>query len=53
MKTQVIRIRFDGPPGHNGPRLIEVEDLDGKSIKVGEWVKDGDHWLLVIEKVIA
>lgn len=44
-------IRFDGPPGPDGPRLIEVEDENGNSLHAGEWVLDpetGDY-ILVIE----
>lgn len=45
-----IVIRFDGPPSQQGGRFIEVENLEGASIKVGEWRQDGDDWLLVIER---
>jgi hypothetical protein len=36
-------------PGPQSPRLIEVEDANGKSIRFGEWVerKDG-RWVLPI-----
>jgi hypothetical protein len=37
---------FDGPPGPIGPRLIEVETAEGKSIKIGEWIADGHRWRL-------
>ena len=44
-----IRIVFDGPPGPEAGRFIEVEDADGHSINVGEWQKRGDgNWQLVI-----
>ena len=42
-----MQIRFDGSPSHE-PRLIEVEDDEGRGIKVGEWRQDGKDWLLVI-----
>ena len=44
-----INIVFDGPPGPEGPRFIEVETDDGYSIPVGEWQErpDGD-WALRI-----
>ena len=46
----VINIVFDGPPGREGPRFVEVEDDTGHSIRVGEWVPLGDgHWALRIE----
>jgi hypothetical protein len=34
-----IRIIFDGPPGPEAPRFVEVEDEQGNSIQVGEWVE--------------
>ena len=40
-------MRFDGPPGPEAGRFVEVE-RDGKSIRAGEWVQDGDDWLLVL-----
>lgn len=43
-----FQIRFDGPPGPESGRFVEVETLDGKGIKVGEWVPDGNDWLLKI-----
>lgn len=38
-----IRIVFDGPPGPEGGRFVEVENQEGASIRVGEWRhgKDG------------
>ena len=44
-----IQIRFDGPPSHESGRFVEVENRDGRSIKVGEWVKDGTDWLLKLD----
>lgn len=41
-----IRIVFDGPPGPESGRFVEVEDESGKSIRLGEWVKEGDFWYL-------
>jgi hypothetical protein len=42
-----VDIVFDGPPGPESGRLVEVEDANGKSIKFGEWIerKDG-RWVL-------
>jgi predicted HAD superfamily Cof-like phosphohydrolase len=40
-------IIFDGPPGPDGPRLIEVEDLQGKSFNLGLWTqREGGQWVL-------
>ncbi len=44
-----IQLRFDGPPGPVSGRFVEAEDEYGRSIRVGEWVQDGDYWLLVID----
>ncbi|KKL11649.1 hypothetical protein LCGC14_2543680 [marine sediment metagenome] len=44
-----IVIRFDGPPSHKSGRFVEVETLDGRSIKVGEWIQDGSDWLLKLD----
>ena len=42
----MIRILFDGPPSHESGRFIEVENEKGESISLGEWVHDGDYWVL-------
>lgn len=36
--TPYIAIVFDGAPGPQGPRFVEVETADGRSIGLGEWV---------------
>jgi hypothetical protein len=49
-QPSVINIVFDGPPSHEGPRFVEVEDDEGRSIRVGEWVpRDDGFWALRIE----
>ncbi len=40
-------IRFDGPPSHEPGRFVETE-VNGKGVNAGEWVQDGEYWLLVI-----
>lgn len=40
-------IRFDGPPGPTCGRFVETE-FNGRSVKAGEWIQDGEYWLLVI-----
>jgi hypothetical protein len=42
----MIRILFDGPPSHESGRFIEVENEKGESISFGEWVEQGDYWVL-------
>jgi hypothetical protein len=44
-------IVFDGPPGHESGRFVEVEDQSGHSISVGEWRDRGDGlWALRIHR---
>ena len=45
-----LRIVFDGPPGPEAGRFVEVEDEHGKSITAGEWRQRPDQlWELVIK----
>ncbi len=47
MKT--IDIVFDGPPGPEAGRFVEVEDGSGASFSLGEWVEREDgFWALRI-----
>jgi hypothetical protein len=34
-----IDLVFDGPPGPEGCRFVEVENSSGRSIRIGEWVQ--------------
>ena len=44
-----INIVFDGPPGPEAGRFVEVEDDDGHGIKVGEWIqRENGCWNLHI-----
>ena len=43
-------IVFDGPPGHLSGRFVEVEDEQGASMNIGEWIQDGDLWRLRIPR---
>ncbi len=36
-----INIIFDGPPGHDGGRFVEIENDAGESVRIGEWAEDG------------
>ena len=43
--TRQIDVVFDGPPGPEPGRFVEVEDESGRSIDVGEWVERADgYW---------
>ena len=45
----IVDIVFDGPPGHEPGRFVEVEDKTGKSINIGEWIDRGNgFWALRI-----
>lgn len=35
-----IYIIFDGPPDHEAPRFVEIENPEGRSIRIGEWEPD-------------
>lgn len=42
-----IDIVFDGPPSHESGRFVEVENQDGHSISIGEWIEREDgFWAL-------
>lgn len=42
-----VYIIFDGPPGHDMPRFVEIENADGHSVKAGEWLQRPDgFWAL-------
>jgi hypothetical protein len=51
-----IDVVFDGPPGPEAGRFVEVEDAHGMSVSIGEWIDRGDgYWALrlyVAKKVI-
>jgi len=42
-----IDIVFDRPPGHHGPRFIEVE-VEGRSVSLGKWIERNgvERWTL-------
>jgi hypothetical protein len=45
--SDTVDIVFDGPPGHESGRFVEVESPPGRSVKFGEWVKrDDGYWVL-------
>lgn len=49
MYTDYIDVVFDGPPGPEGGRFVEVEDSTGKSIQAGNWIQRADgYWVLRI-----
>jgi hypothetical protein len=45
--SDTIDIVFDGPPGPEGGRFVEVESPPGVSISFGEWLqRDDGYWVL-------
>lgn len=47
--VQQVDVVFDGPPGPEGGRFVEVENTKGRSVKVGEWGQRVDgFWALRI-----
>lgn len=49
-----IDIVFDGPPGPEAGRFIEVENDKGESISFGEWVHRADgYWVLRVKATDA
>ena len=50
MPLHAINVVFDGPPGPDGPRFVEVETDDGHGLGVGNWIeRDDGLWSLRIE----
>ena len=48
--TRQIDVVFDGPPGPNSGRFVEVEDEAGRSVDVGDWIeRDHGYWALRIQ----
>lgn len=47
--SRPFQVRFDGPPGPEAGKFVEVEDRDGNSIRKGRWEQDGEYWLLIVE----
>lgn len=43
-----IDIVFDGPPGNESGRFIEIENSTGASITLGTWLQRGDYFVLRI-----
>ena len=42
---EAVNIIFDGPPGPEGGRFVEVENDAGQSVKVGEWLDSEDGYV--------
>lgn len=45
-----MHVVFDGPPGPEPGRFVDVEDREGRSFSVGEWVEQPDGmWSLKLK----
>lgn len=52
--TAYIDIVFDGPPGHESGRFVEVDNAEGRSISAGKWLQRQDgYWVLRIDRTAA
>jgi hypothetical protein len=50
-ELQYIQVVFDGPPGPEGGRFVEVENHMGKSMSVGHWAeRTGGFHVLVLPR---
>lgn len=50
-KSPYIDIVFDGPPGPEAGRFVEVENALGQSINAGDWTQRPDgRWVLRIAR---
>ena len=47
-KYLAINIVFDGPPGLEAGRFVDVELDNGESINAGEWIQRRNYWMLRI-----
>jgi hypothetical protein len=46
-----LDIVFDGPPGPESCRFVEVENTHGASVSAGEWLQRLDgYWVLRIHR---
>lgn len=45
-----LHILFDGPPGPESGRFVEVETADGQSVCAGRWEQRGEFWHLILTK---
>lgn len=51
-EIEVVDVVFDGPPAPESGRFIEVENLAGASIAIGEWGnRDDGTWALRLKVV--
>ena len=46
-----LHIVFDGPPGPEAGRFVEVEDAAGHGLKRGRWEQHGEYWHLILPDV--
>jgi len=52
--TRTVDVVFDGPPGAEPGRFVEVEDAAGRGISAGRWIERGDgYWVLRLEVLDA
>lgn len=48
-----VHVLFDGPPGPEPGRFVEVETPEGRSLRVGQWIdKGGGLWALALDVIV-
>ena len=53
-RPQPINIIFDGPPGPEAGRFVEIELDSGESVTIGEWSQRPDGlWSLRIDSLLT
>lgn len=53
-EADIVDIVFDGPPGNESGRFVEVEDSKGCSINFGEWLqRDDGYWVLRVPRATS
>ncbi len=46
-----LHIVFDGPPSPEAPGFVEVEDANGCSVRLGEWIEREDgYWVIQFDR---
>ena len=43
---EAVYVVFDGPPGPESGRFVDVETRNGRGLSVGEWSQRGNYWTL-------
>ena len=47
-ESNELHIVFDGPPGPEAGRFVEVETASSRGVRAGRWEARGDYWHLIL-----